>query len=165
MEAARIITGVARGARSLALTVDAGLPALDTVCMGKAAAQFIKCLQLPAQNPLSSIVRAPATPRRLKARGGGLRPSWGDSARALVAPVNAGHIEERVPMTMLPRPWRGTHVEFLCTPNTRREDPDWLRRQEALIVLDGLHQKEPPCLQIWSDGAAEEGIRNGGGGS
>ena len=39
-----------------------------------------------------------------------------------------------------------------------------VRRVKALELLDSLRQADPPDLQIWSDGAADDGFRNGGGG-
>jgi ribonuclease HI len=165
-EAARIITGVGLGARALPVTMDAGLESFETICRRSGAALLVKCSQLPKEHPLGSLATPPEVAPRLKARGGGLRTSWGDEARRTLREcgLDGVCVEERVPVTMLPRPWRGTRVSFVCTPNTRREDPPWRRREEALVTLDGLRSRDPPHVQIWTDGAAKDGVRDGGGG-
>ena len=73
--AARLIAGVAAGARTETLVRDVGLPPLEAVAGTDGAKLLLHCGLFPPEHHLARLAAAEPR-RRLKARGGGLRPCW-----------------------------------------------------------------------------------------
>jgi ribonuclease HI len=67
-------------------------------------------------------------------------------------------------VTCLHRPWNRRNPIRFAKAEANREEPPTVRRERALVLLDSLRKDDPPFLQIWTDGAAEGGLKNGGGG-
>ena len=65
-----------------------------------------------------------------------------------------------------PAPWsdRSRNISFHVVPDTSRDEDSSVRQAKALEFLGKLREEHPPDIEIWSDGAARDGLRDGGGG-
>ena len=70
-----------------------------------------------------------------------------------------------LPATDVSPPWTlGSSIRFCAVPGTSREDNPLVRQARALEYLDHLRRHARPDMEVWTDGAAMDGTRNGGGG-
>ena len=165
--AARTITGVSAGARASVVVRDAGLLPLEALALTEGAKLLVHCRRFQVSHPLAQLA-ASSPARRLKARGGGLRPCWRSEGEATLARLGLGGLraEELLPFAVLPAPWdRGDGLTFLEVLGTSREDPPEVRSAVAHECLDGVCSRFAPSLEVWSDGSAVGGVVDGGGAS
>ena len=166
--AARIITGVGAGARGATTCMDAGLPPLDLLGKRDAAKIMLQLKRHPAGHPLSELLEPPPHPTRLKARSqGGTRPCWRSTASTMLrdAGLDTIPIQKAMPPDAVPPPWDwGPSIRFRAVPGTSRDDNPLVRQAFALEFLDHLRTSSPPDMEVWTDGAAVDGTKNGGGG-
>ena len=166
--AARTITGVGAGARGTTTCMDAGLPPLDLLARRDAAKIMLHLQRHPAGHPLSGLLEPPARPTRLKARSlGGTRPCWRSTASALLreAGLSDTPTQKMRPPEAVPPPWDWElPIRFRAVPGTSRDDNPLVRQALALEFLDHLRTSTPPDMEVWTDGAAVDGVKNGGGG-
>ena len=166
--AARTITGLGAGSRATTTRRDADLASIDLIARKDTVSSFLRYRCLPADHFLHRLTLPPPQPARLKTRGtGNFRPSWRSTAiEALQEAGLDGTDPEPTPRLQdLPPPWASPeNVSFHAVQGTSREAPPAVRRALALEFLATLRQRLPPDLEVWTDGAAVEGTRNGGGG-
>ena len=167
---ARIITGVAGGALASATRQEAQVPGMETLGGEDAALQLLHYRRFPRQHPLRELAEPPPTRVRQKARGGGTRGHWREAA---LNTLEEAGLRDTFPQAILPPdacppPWEEPEdmtVMFHATQGTTREDPPESRREAAETLLREVSTAHGEAdIQVWSDGAADEGIINGGAG-
>ena len=166
--AARIITGAPAGSNAAAVVSEAGLPPFAVTNAQEAASLQLHFKRFALGHKLHRLTLPPDTRPRQKARGGGLRGSWRSCAEAVLQSAGlAGTPIQPLPApTDTPPPWALTdRVSFHETEGTTRSSPPESRRAAAERLLARLEADGPPSAQVWSDGAAQDGVRNGGAGA
>ena len=156
---ARGITGCCRSTPEGPLIYEAGLEPVKTRARFLTCCAYEKALRLPESNPLQAV-SAEDHPVRLTSQR-----SWcvGAKEACETAGLNILPREPFEPISPVP-PWRAPkNVAF--KPDliqwTRRQDPPDLRKEVAQRTLDRL---PPPDFEVWTDGSAEGGTRQGGSG-
>ena len=163
--AARTITGVAAGARSLTTLCDADIPP-PQVPRGQGSRRPPPQLPPHAREPLPKAARGPPDPPP---------PPEGPrhrGAKALLEELGPCHAGGGGPPGHLPGrtcpthphhpPWKAPdNVTFHAVPGTTREDCPAVRRALALNFLHTLRTLVPPHMEVWTDWAAKD---LGGGG-
>ena len=157
--AARVITGCPRSTPVAPLMAEAGLPVAQVRRGTLAARMLCRARALPADDPLR-IIAEDDPPRRLTSTTG-----WRRLGREalLGCDIEDVTIEERLEV-LLP-PWSSRDhitVSLDMGPGARRDAGDSKRRETAEAHLSTLPTE---ATWIWSDGSAEEGTSNGGGGA
>ena len=158
---ARVITGCPRSTPVDPLMAEAGL-AVAQVRRGTLAARML-CLarSLPTDDPLRQIAEE-NPPRRLKTTTGWRR--LGREALRICG-LQQVPVEERLHV-MLP-PWQspeGVTIRLDLGRAVRRDAPEAVRRAAAEEHLATLPD-QTTATWVWSDGSAEGGTHNGGGGA
>ena len=125
-----------------------------------------RALRASPENPLRRTAEG-AAPRK---RDGSLRlqvRSWRESAEnmARAAFLEEWPREEETSVSPAP-PWADAETNSITfgtslTDRTTKSDPPEIRKEAALATLAML---TPPGTEIWTDGAAEKGVSNGGSG-
>ena len=165
--AARTITGVSRGARSATTCTDADILPVELVAKQAAASALVRYRSLPPTHPLTLLLQD--QPVRLKARGtgGGTRSSWRSLASQVLEEAGLRDVlpAEAPSIASVPAPWScPSTLHFVEVTGTSRTDCPAVRRAYALQRLARLREEIPPDVEAWTDGAAEGGTTNGGGG-
>jgi ribonuclease HI len=169
--AARAITGAAAGSRASATRQEAGLPPMDALASQDAANQYLQYRRFPEDHPLRRLTQVPITRVRHKAKGGGVRGCWRSCALETLTGVDMMDVwpQPILPPEACPAPWavgrRESTVFYHQTEGTRREDPPEVRRAAAEAMLDNIRRRGHPDVEVWTDGAAEDGTTNGGAGA
>ena len=126
-----------------------------------------RALRTPPDNPLRQVAEGAATRKRdgtlrLQVRG------WREPAEAAARAASLDEWPREEERTVPPvPPWTDVDCTDIITFGTSlsvptaRADPPEVRREAALATLAGL---PAPGTDIWTDGAAEEGVHNGGAG-
>ena len=168
--AARTIVGAPAGSNAVATCREAGLLPLALVAKREAAALLLRAQRYPSAHVLHRLtITLPNVPRRLRNQNGGFRSSWFDVARSALGALPAGYEPEPWPepdRVLAPWEMHTEHtVEFLLAGgNASKTDQPSIRRQAALNTLEDLRSGSPTAVEIWSDGAAKDGVKNGGAG-
>ena len=167
---ARTIVGAPAGSKASATRQEAGLPSLEALARLDAGLQLLHYRRFPAHHPLQDLAQPPAIATRQKARGGGTRGNWRESALASLAEAGLQNIRPQplMPPEDHPPPWEGlgADVHFHATQGTSRDDLPEVRRQAATRMMEEVRRVHgPPNIEVWTDGAADEGITNGGAGA
>ena len=162
--AARIITGAPAKTNTMAVVREAGLMPMKTVAALDGATQLLHYSRFAPDHPLRLLCDGPTT--RIK-RQGGARSCWRDSSRRALADAGLEDINlQPLPAPdSTPPPWATSEISFHQTGNTSREDPPVVRRAMAEELLDTLRREGRPLAEVWTDGAAVGGVRDGGGGA
>ena len=166
--AARVVTGAHAGTNAAATVREAGLPPFAEVAKEEAARQLLLCGRFPEGHKLQRLTTQPDVRPRQKAPGGGIRSSWRACAESVITGAGLGGttIEPLVSPDDTPPPWdHRPKVTFLTTEGTTRDSPPEERRAAAEALMDLLRTTDPPDAEVWTDGAADEGVRNGGAGA
>ena len=166
--AARVITGSPAGSNAAAVMLEAGLRPFAETSAQEAASMLLHFKRFDTGHRLRRLTLPPDARPRQKARGGGLRGCWRSCAEAALAGagIAATPIQPLPAPTDTPPPWSSTNrVSFHETPGTSRDSPPEHRRAAAELLLSVLGEEWPPDAQVWSDGAAVDGIWNGGAGA
>ena len=166
--AARIITGAPAGSIAAAIVLEAGLRPFAEISAQEAASQLLHFKRFDQGHKLHRLTLPPDTRPRQKARGGGLRGSWRSCAEATLeeAGIAATPIQPLPDPSDTPPPWAlSDRVRFHETTGTTREPSPEDRRAAAERPLAALQAEWQPDAQVWSDGAAVDGIRDGGAGA
>jgi ribonuclease HI len=154
---ARIITGCTRGTSSGLLNNEAGLLPIEEKNTLLTACAYDRALRLPSDNP-SKIAALSETRQRLRSQS-----SWRENARTTLTEFDLldAHREDLLPYAPCP-PWeaeRPLTINDDLNTATRRTDPPARRYKAAIDILDTL---DPADIEIWTDGSAIDGCRNGG---
>jgi len=167
LSAARVITGCTRDTRGDVLQREAHLQPMKIRGELLALQLRERALRAPPDNPLRQVAEEVA-PRK---RDGTLRlqvRSWREPAEAAARAASLDEWPREEERTVPPvPPWTDVTTDDIITFGTRlsvptaRADPPEARREAALATLAGL---PAPGTDIWTDGAAEEGVHNGGAG-
>ena len=188
---ARLITGCIRPTKTRALLAEANLPALTVRAKELAAMELSRAKRLPASDPTRQTLERTTTPRlKHRAHEAWIRRrenaeddhppeppdedtclehkpcirrvgSWVLAEAGLADAPSEPFITAAETPPWLDNPGAVTINVDLPT-ETRKTDPPDRRRAAANQALAAL--PEPDCT-IWSDGSAEEGTTNGGGGA
>ena len=165
-EAARIITGLPAKTNAAVALREAGLGPARVVAAHEAACNLLHYLRFDEGHPLRRLA-AEEVRTRIR-RQGGERGSWRESARRAVAAAGLTNtaIEPLPKPDDIPPPWAPQpDVSYHETPAAPRDAAPAVRRAAALQHLGELRARGTPDIEVWTDGAAEEGVRNGGGGA
>ena len=166
--AARVITGAHAGTNAAATVQEAGLPTFAETAKEEATRQSLLCHRFPEGHKLRRLVAQPDVRPRQKVPGGGIRGSWRTCADSTTASagITGLTIEPLVGANNTPPPWEHRpNVHFLATEGTTRDSPPEVRRAAAETLMENLRTTDPPDAEVWSDGSADEGTRNGGAGA
>lgn len=166
--AARIITGCTRNTRAEVLEREAHVLPMNLRAEQLAAELYEKALRLPQDNPVRGIAEADV-PRK---RDGMLRLSsvkaWRETGRAVTTELDLDSWPRDQLRPYPPvKPWDLFDEEDLVRINTtlvsdtRRTDAAEVRKEAATRTLAQLPEAR---THVWTDGAAREGIFDGGGG-
>ena len=157
--AARVVTGCTASTPVHALMSEAGMADAQSRRCALAARMVGLAASLPEGDPLRSIGETTLR-RRLKTTTG-----WREVGGSAMATVCARDtpIEARLHHSL--PPWMdSTAVQFHldCGPEARRSATETARRTAAEARLRELPEE---AVWIWSDGSADAGVSNGGGGA
>ncbi|KAF0287547.1 putative RNA-directed DNA polymerase from transposon BS [Amphibalanus amphitrite] len=156
--AARAVTGCTASTPVHALMSEAGMTDAWSRRQALAARMVGLAASLPEGDPLRSVGEA-VVPRRLKTTG------WREVGAAALAAADARDIpvEARLHHTLPPWADNSTvHFHLDLGPRARRAAPEDVRRAAAEERIRELPEE---AVWIWSDGSAEDGVANGGGGA
>ena len=167
---ARTVIGVPAGSKASATRHEAGLPSLEALGSLDAGLQLLHYRRFPPHHPLHDLAEPPPVATRQKARGGGTRGNWRETA---LAALNAAGLRDTRPQPLLPPdacppPWEGLgeNIFFHSTQGTSRDDPPEVRREAATRMMEEVRRADGDAnIQVWTDGAADEGVTNGGAGA
>ena len=167
LSAARIITGCTRDTPGDVLQREAHLQPMKFRGEVLALQRQERALRAPPDNPLRRVTEG-AAPRK---RDGTLRlqtRSWREPAEAAARAASLDEWPREEERTVPPvPPWTDVDSTEIITFGTTlsvptaRADPPEARREAALATLAGLPELG---TDVWTDGAAEEGVHNGGSG-
>ena len=164
--ASRIITGAPSRSNSGAVVREAGLPPLEVVARKEAAHQLLHYRRFQEGHPLRRLARNPERPTRIR-RQRGARSCWREYAMRTLeeAGLDLDRLEPLAdPGDPLP-PWEWENqVIFSVTPSAPREAGPEARRRAAEEHLAGLRARRAPDVEVWTDGAAVDGVKDGGAG-
>uniref|UniRef100_A0A1I8JA46 RNase H domain-containing protein n=1 Tax=Macrostomum lignano TaxID=282301 RepID=A0A1I8JA46_9PLAT len=157
---ARIITGCPRNTRSEVLEREAGLPPMAVRAEMHAGLLHERALRLPHDNPLRACAASVGPRRRLQSARG-----WRETAASVCSAAGlSGFPREPVHAIPTTPPWAVldsvTLGLQLASPTSRGDLPE-ARRAAAQQTLAAL---PPASTVIWTDGAAKDGILDGGSG-
>lgn len=157
--AARTITGAAQSTPTGPLLAEAGLLPMTVQARLAALAGRERALRLPASNPASRALHN-TVGQRLKTQA-----SWRESGRIEAINIAVeGLPREKISGVPAKPPWqRRTRVTIdagLKHPVTRKDTAE-VRRAAAAATIADLPRAD---IRIWTDGAALDGLYNGGGG-
>ena len=158
LAAARVVTGCPVSTPCDALLAEAGMLPAHTRRRVVAARMFCRAVSLPEADPLRTVAES-SVRRRLRTTG------WRDIGRAALAEAGAADAVVEQRLLTPPAPWNspeGVHIALDVGPGgERRAHPD-VRRRAAEACLAAL---PTDATWVWSDGSAEDGVANGGGGA
>ena len=157
--AARVVTGCPLSTPSHAVLAEAGIPPVAVRRPVLAARLVALADSLPEQDPLR-LAAAPGPRRRLRGTDG-----WREVGREALNSAGAADlpIEQRLRVTL--PPWTATDGITFCLsvgPSGARTASAQLRREAAEAHLQTLPS---PAIWVWTDGSADDGVTNGGGGA
>ncbi|KAF0314117.1 putative RNA-directed DNA polymerase from transposon BS [Amphibalanus amphitrite] len=158
--AARAVTGCTASTPTAPLMAEAGIPPARVRCPALAARMVGLAASLPGDDPLHAVGEMHVAPRLRTTTG------WRDVGHRALAWTGAADVEvEGRPTKTIP-PWdhHGEAVTFCLDvgPGGQRAAPAHIRRGAAKATLEHL---PPRATWIWSDGSAEGGVSQGGGGA
>ena len=159
LAAARVVTGCPVSTPRDPLLAEAGISSAWARRKTLAARMLCRALSLPPDDPLRLVAES-STPHRLSSTSG-WRRIGGDALEE--AGAAAVVVEPRLEAT--PAPWASParvtfHLEV--GPDGRRDAPPDVRKRAAEEHLETLPRD---ATWIWSDGSAEAGVSQGGGGA
>ena len=168
--AARVIVGAPGGTQASATRQEAGLPTIEALGRQDAAIHLLHYRRFPQGHPLHTLAQAPPLRVRQKARGGGTRGNWREVATATLeeAGLRDTTTQPLLPPDICPPPWdRGrANITFHTTQGTVRDDPPEARKAAAEALMTAISSNFGQAdIQVWSDGAADDGTTNGGAGA
>ncbi|KAF0301100.1 hypothetical protein FJT64_026527 [Amphibalanus amphitrite] len=139
---------------------EAGIPPARVRCPALAARMVGLAASLPGDDPLHAVGEMHVAPRLRTTTG------WRDVGHRALAWTGAADVKvEGRPTKTIP-PWdhHGEAVTFCLDvgPGGQRAAPAHIRRGAAEATLEHL---PPRATWIWSDGSAEGGVSQGGGGA
>ncbi|KAF0309739.1 Ribonuclease H [Amphibalanus amphitrite] len=158
--AARAVTGCTASTPTAPLMAEAGIPPARVRCPALAARMVGLAASLPGDDPLHAVGEMHVAPRLRTTTG------WRDVGHRALAWTGAADVKvEGRPTKTIP-PWdhHGEAVTFCLDvgPGGQRAAPAHIRRGAAEATLEHL---PPRATWIWSDGSAEGGVSQGGGGA
>jgi hypothetical protein len=157
--AARIITGACRSSPTDLVLLEAGLLPLRVRGTTAAGALMEQALRLPESNPLAEVAHSEVRQRLSSQR------SWRNKATEVTTKADLTDIP-REPLLVAPTitPWTtnyNANFNTILDSNIRRTDDTKKKRDTAITTLSKLPK---PDIEIWTDGSAAEGTKNGGSG-
>ena len=157
--AARAVTGCVSSTTKDALMAEAGLMPMEVRRRVLATRLLCRARSLPPEEPLRVTADTWVHPRILETR-----ECWRSTGERAIEDAGAkAPIEQRLTATL--PPWivpDGITFSTDIETETRRSDPEHVRREAAERHLNALPE---PTLVIWTDGSADGGTANGGGGA
>ncbi|XP_043238346.1 uncharacterized protein LOC122389913 [Amphibalanus amphitrite] len=159
--AARAVTGCTASTPAAPLMAEAGIPPARVRCPALAARMVGQAASLPGDDPLRAVGEMHVAPRLRTTTG------WREVGhRALAWSTGAVDVKDEGRPTKTIPPW--DHHEEAVTfcldvgPGGQRAAPAHIRRGAAEATLEHL---PPRATWLWSDGSAERGVSQGGGGA
>jgi ribonuclease HI len=168
--AARVIVQAPAGSNSIATRREAGLCSIGALVRRDAGRLLLHARRFPSDHAVGRLALPPVHPRRLRTTGGQLRGCWFDLATDSLASLPRGAIPEPWPLPHeAPPPWAPDGQDLarfvLAGADVPRNALPEERRFAALQALAELREEdEEKTIEIWTDGAAIDGLRNGGAG-
>ena len=168
--AARVIVQAPAGSNSIATRREAGLCSIGALVKRDAGRLLLHARRFPSDHPVGRLAFPPIHPRRLRTTGGQLRGCWFDLATDSLASLPLGAAPEPWPPPHeAPPPWAPDGQDLARFVLAGAEVPKNAlpeeRRFAALQALAELREEdEGETIEIWTDGAAIDGLRCGGAG-
>ena len=158
-QAARIITGAHKASPIEALQMEANLMPMKLRAKELCVVAYEKSARLPDDNPRKESAKTPQ--RRL--RNLQTQSSWREEGKRESERMGLKNLQKDGINTINPAPpWKHDlnydARDYLCRNITKRDAAE-KQKQAAFETLAGLPTAD---IEIWTDGSAEEGVRNMG---
>ena len=143
---------------------DANLLPLDLLDREEAAKLWVQCARRPADHPLHGLAQPCGWPIRLRL-GGGFRTNWREVDQDDLVGLPSGWRPDPWPppeALPIPREDPPDTVFLLAGATVGRDRPP--EERGALAYLDRIRNEYPPDVEVYTDGSAAAGVRNGIGG-